>query len=248
VDGCPGTERLGALADLLGDLLVIQRGGLQSKAYRLADGRVVVRLPPKLTCHELDEDAFHELSHMFLGHGLAARLRAEGEFERAAAAERTEEREVEDFLLAFLLPSPVVYLTKRDMDLAEASGCSLELVRLRKERLAGKVTYFEHPAQWAASPHFDLTRWDAPQSPAIRIRERDNGSLFEVPTNPDDIEELIWRINAELAVFTYDEFLAKYRRLAVPPERSARIPGGEMAAWRARLDQARERRLVGGAA
>lgn len=245
VEGCPGTERLGSLVDLLGDLLVIQRGGAHSRSYRLPDGRAILRLPPRLTCNELDAHAFHELAHLLHGHGLSARLRAAGEFERAAAMEATEEREVEDFLLAFLLPSPVVYLVKRDQDLCEASGCSLDVVQLRKERMAGKVVYFHHPAQWCAEPHFDLTRWDAPQSPAVRIRERETNALFELATNPDDIEELIWRLNAELACFTYDEFRAKYRRHQVPPERSARIPAEEMASFRARLDAQRERRMGG---
>jgi hypothetical protein len=244
VQGCPGRARMPALLDLLADLLVIEHGCRIRRARyaELPDGRGLIMLPRGLTERQIDEQAFHELSHYLHGHGAAIYFRQWGDMsnprERALAEswEAMEEREVEDFLLAFLLPSRLVYLMRDDAELAEQSDCSPELVRLRRERLRGKVYELRRPAAWSAYPHFLLTRWNAPHRPALRIRSRNEaGPLYEVPTSPEDADHLQWRLNAELVAFTYDEFATRYRAYRVDPETDAMIPLAELAGWAQRL-------------
>jgi hypothetical protein len=244
VQGCPGRAQMPALIDLMSDLLVIEHGCRirQARYWELPGNRGLIMLPRDLPEREIDEQAFHELTHFLHGHGAAVYFRAWGDMsdprERALAEawESTEEREVEDFLMAFLLPSRMVYLLRQDEELSEQSGCSLQLVRLRRERLRGKVYELRRPAGWSAYPHYWLTRWNARHRPAIRIRSRNEaGPLFEVPTSLDDADRLQWRMNAELVAFTCDEFTAKYSRYRVEPETDAMIPLSEMAGWLQRM-------------
>ncbi|MCC2670048.1 MAG: hypothetical protein K0Q72_2519, partial [Armatimonadetes bacterium] len=182
-----------------------------------------------------------------LRHGAAMYFRRHGNMEDprdqalADAWEEREEREVQDFLLAYLLPSRLVYLERRDHELAELSGCSEELIQLRRQRLvAGKVVELRQPPHWSAYPHYWVTRWRSPVRPAVRIRARNEaGPLFEVPTSAEDLDDLQWRVNVELIAFTRDEFQAKYARYEVPPEENGMIPLGQMGAWTSRVGRRR---------
>jgi hypothetical protein len=244
VEGCPGRGRMAGLVDLLGELLVIESSYRVKRArcYELADGRGLLLLPRGITEREIDEQAFHELTHFLHGHGAAMFFRTTGDMtnprERALARawEAAERRAVEDFLLAFLLPSRMAYLLRNDVELAEQSGCSVELVAMRRERLRGKVYELRRPAAWCAYPHFWLTRWNAPHRPAMRIRSRiEAGPLYEVPISNEDTDRLQWRMNAELIAFTCDEFTSKYSRYRVEPETDAMIPLPQLASWSNRL-------------
>jgi len=244
VQGCPGRAQMPALIDLLGDLLVVEHACRIRRAryLELSDRRGLIMLPRGLTEREIDEQSFHELAHYLNGHGAAVYFRLWSDMSnpreraRVESWEHAEEREVEDFLLAFLLPSRMVYLLRHDEELAELSGCATELVRLRRERLRGKVYELRRPAGWSAYPHFWLTRWNARHRPAIRIRSRNEaGPLFEVPTCTEEADRLQWRMNAELVAFTCDEFTAKYSRYRVDPETDAMIPLSEMSGWLHRI-------------
>ena len=245
IQECPAPEQRGLLIDLLGDLLILEHGCRISRAryVELPGHRGLIMLPRGLTERQLDEAAFHEATHYLLRHGAGMYFRRHGDMDDprdqalAAAWEEREEREVQNFLLAYVLPSRLMYLERCDHELAEQSGCSVELVQLRRQRLvAGKVLELRQPPQWSAYPHYRVTCWRSPVRPAVRIRALcEGGPLFEIPTHLEDMDDLQWRINVELIAFTREEFVAKYARYEVPPEEDGMIPLGQMAQWTARV-------------
>jgi len=239
-DACPGQEGLERLLDLLAGLLIVQQARLnRARLWRIPDGRGLIGLPLRLQHHEITWLSIHEAAHVLQGHGMAELLRSVGQDRMAAAVEDLEEEEVEAFLLAFLLPAHVVYQVKRDTDLAELSGCSLEVVQRRRKASIPRH-HLKLPCSWCAREHFKLTHCPAPQNPVLLVEERETGAQFWLPAPPDDVDGLVWQLNTELMAFTPDEFRAKYQGFAVPPASSVLFSVEQFNAHRARL--------VGGAA
>ena len=244
VQGCPERHHMAMLIDQLGDLLVIEHGCRvpRAKWTPLPGHRGLILMPRGLTADQVDEDAFHEATHFLLKHGAADALREHADLgcardrEMIRTWEDAEEREVEDFLLAFLLPAEVLSLVRRDRDLLEICCCSPELIRIRKERLGGKHYHLQRAPSWSAWSHYQVAIWDSPSRPAVRIRSnRIDGRTFEVGCPPEELDYNQWRANADLIAFTLEEFEGKYRRYQVGAERSGMIPVGEMGVWAERL-------------
>lgn len=245
IEDCPTPDDRGHVIDLLGDLLVIEHGCRIPRARyeELPGHRGLIMLPRGLTERQLDTRAFHEATHYLLKHGASQFFRQHGESTLAQVWEEREEREVEDFLLAFLIPARLAYLIRSDLDLAELTGCSVQLVQLRRERLRGRVVELTRPPAWCAYPHYVVTRWHSPSNPCLRIRSRRHGGpLYEVASSPDDIHDLTWKVNVELVALTLQEFEARYGSCRVAPEEDALIPLDQIRAWTRRVGQRRSLR------
>lgn len=248
ISGFPEREHMALLADFLGELLIIRRDCRirQAKVFG-HQGRALVLLPRGLSERCVEECVFHEAAHYLLAHGMSAVLREHGDIDDprrhrlAEAWEEREEREVEDFLLAWLLPSQLVQLLRNDADLAEESGCAPALVRRRREQLRGKIHRLTAPPKWSAYPHFLLTRRNSAQRPAIRVRSRQNRAVVYEVFAAGDLDALQWRVNAELIALTHDEFCEKYRdcRVGDESETEAVIPLPELGRWAQRYGQPR---------
>jgi len=244
IEECPTPEDRGRVIDLLGDLLIIEHGCRIDRAryVEIPGHRGLVLLPRGINERALDESAFHEATHYLLRHGAGWYFRRYGDMddprERALADywEEHEEREVEEFLLAFLIPARLVYMIRDDHDLAELTGCAVSLVQRRRQRLRGKVVELRQPPAWSAYPHFWVSIWKRGGRPSICVGPyQDDGTDYEIPTNAEDLADLQWRINVELICFTLDEFRAKYRRYQGGPAVDGKIPLPELRAWGARL-------------
>ena len=229
--GCPDFPERSLTRELicwLADCVMIETDCAVRRAQTSMVGeRALIMLPRGLSAERLDEVALHEITHFLLKHRVAAFFREQGPMDLqshrvlANRWEMAEESEVFAFLLAFFLPSRLVYVL-RDADLVEQSGCTPELVQLRRQRLNGKYIDLREPPEWSAYWRYEVSFWDDDVKPYYRVAHREpQQRAYFIPIAPHETRQWQFRLNADLMALTVAEWQIKYRTFEAGPVQPA---------------------------
>ncbi|HTE18796.1 MAG TPA: hypothetical protein VK689_10510, partial [Armatimonadota bacterium] len=160
IGGFPADEDLYRLVEWLDGCVVLRHGAVPvGMCVHREDHRGVITLPLGLTGPERDHVLAEELGHYLLTHGMAVLLRQTAPedlrlYRLARRWEWHDEALAREFVQAWYLPSRLVQRIPDDWELAFQSRCSPEVVRRRRESLAGRVVELHEPPRWSAGRHY----------------------------------------------------------------------------------------------
>lgn len=198
--------------------------------------RSLVLAPRCLTGQRLTMAVLEELAHFLLDTGLGGFLlrsaieACDPRMERLArTVEMTEEAQARAFVIAWHLPSDLMARYRDDVEVSVLSRCSVDLIRRRREDLAGEVISAFPPPEWSAYWHYVPCHRSGALC-AVEIGPVVGGEIeFAVPATPDSLELLTDQAIADSIALTVDEFRLKYRRYLAGPRICVR-PTGDLLA------------------
>jgi hypothetical protein len=217
IRGFPTEADLYRLVDRLDGCIILRHSGVPAgMCVHREDGRGVITLPADAEGRELDHILAEEVGHYLLTRGMANLLRQmaaddQRVFHLARRWDWHDEALAREFVRAWYLPSRLVQQALEDEELASQSGCSLEIVRERRQSLARQVVEIRDMPRWSAGRCFRLVRRRAQGQCFLEVvpsRTDETGFLFAVYTG--DARQVALELTADLVALTATEFALKY--------------------------------------